>query len=75
MGERASGKAFGAETIRLMLRFREFLNKVCDLGLLLLIGCSGGAYELQGQVRFLRVYRATGFKWRSGVVLHDSWWR
>jgi hypothetical protein len=24
----------------------ELLNKVCDLGLLLLLGCSGGAYEL-----------------------------
>ena len=32
MGERASGKAFGAKTIRLMLRFTELLNKVCDLG-------------------------------------------
>jgi len=31
VGERASGKAFGAETIRLMLRFREFLNKVWGL--------------------------------------------
>ena len=74
MGKRTSGKAFGAETIRLMLRFREFLNKVCDLGLLLLIGCSGGSYELLSQVCFLRGYRATGFSWRSGVVLHDSWW-
>ena len=33
MGERASGEAFGAKTLRLMLRFSELLNKVCDLGL------------------------------------------
>ena len=32
VGERTSGKAFGAKTIRLMLRFSELLNKVCDLG-------------------------------------------
>jgi len=25
------------------------------------------------QVWFQRGYRAAGFKWRSGVVLHDSW--
>ena len=61
VGERASGKAFGAETIRLMLRFREFLNKVWDLGLVLLRGCWGGAYELLCQVWFQRVDRAAGF--------------
>jgi len=32
VGERASGKAFGAETIRLMRRFTELLNQFCDLG-------------------------------------------
>jgi hypothetical protein len=32
VGERASGKAFGAKTIRLMRRFTELLNQVCDLG-------------------------------------------
>jgi len=31
VGERASGKAFGAKTLRLMLRCSELLNKVCDL--------------------------------------------
>jgi hypothetical protein len=31
VGKRSSGKAFGAKTIRLMRRFRELLNKVCDL--------------------------------------------
>jgi hypothetical protein len=31
MGERTSGKAFGAKTIRLMRRFRELLNKVWGL--------------------------------------------
>ena len=35
MGERASGKAFGAKTIRLMLRFTELLNQVRGLE-----GCS-----------------------------------
>ena len=33
VGERTSGKAFGAKTIRLMPRFSELLNKVSDLGL------------------------------------------
>jgi hypothetical protein len=37
VGERASGKAFGAKTLRLMLRFSELLNKVCDLRLSLLV--------------------------------------
>ena len=32
VGERASGKAFGAKTLRLLLRFTELLYKVCDLG-------------------------------------------
>ena len=31
MGERASGKAFGAKTLRLMLRFSALLNKVWGL--------------------------------------------
>jgi hypothetical protein len=31
VGERASGKAFGAKTIRLMRRFRELLNQVWGL--------------------------------------------
>jgi len=39
----------------------ELLNKVWDLGLFLLPSYSGGAYEKQGQVWFLRVYRAVGF--------------
>ena len=43
------------------------------LGLSLLVGCSGGAYKKQGQVWFLRGYRARGLMWGSGVVLHDSW--
>ena len=51
----------------------ELLNKVWDLGFSLRVGCSGGAYELLWQVWFLRVYRATVFKRRSDVVLHDSW--
>jgi hypothetical protein len=33
VGERTSGKAFGAKTLRLMPRFSELLNKVSDLGL------------------------------------------
>jgi hypothetical protein len=32
VGERTSGKAFGAKTLRLMLSFTELLNQVCDLG-------------------------------------------
>ena len=32
------------------------------------------ADESLRQVWFLRVYRARGLKWRSGVVLHDSWY-
>ena len=31
---------------RSMLRLLELLNKVCDLGLVLLIGCLRGAFEL-----------------------------
>jgi hypothetical protein len=31
VGERASGKAFGAKTIRLMLRFSQLLNQVWGL--------------------------------------------
>jgi len=54
---------------------RELLNKVWDLGFGLFIGCSGGAYELLCLVWFRRVYRAVGFSWSVGVVLHDSgWW-
>ena len=48
------------------------LNKVWGLE-----GCSPflpAAYESLCQVWFLRVDRALGLKWRSGVVLHDSWW-
>ena len=54
MGERTSGKAFGAKTIRLMRRFTELLNKVCDLGLLLLVVVwvvrikSGGRFDFYG---------------------------
>ena len=59
---------------RSMLRFIELLNKVCDLGLLLLVGCSGGAYELLFMVWFRRGYRARGLNWSASVVLHDSWW-
>ena len=57
---------------RSMLRLLELLNKVCDLGLVLLVGCSGGAHEKQGQVWFRRGYRARGLTWSFGVVLHDS---
>jgi hypothetical protein len=32
------------------------------------------AYKSLSQVGFLRVYRARGLAWRSGVVLHDSCW-
>jgi len=39
----------------------------------LLPSYSGGAYKKRGQVWFLRVDRARGWSWRSGVVLHDSW--
>jgi hypothetical protein len=56
-----------------MLRFSELLNKVWDLGLVLLFGCSGGAYELLCLVWFRRGYRACGLMWRSSVVLYDSW--
>jgi len=49
------------------------LNKVCDLGFGFASRSLGGAYKSHLPVWFLRVYRATGFKWRSGVVLHDSW--
>jgi hypothetical protein len=31
VGERAGGKAFGTETLRLMLSFSGLLNKVLDL--------------------------------------------
>ena len=31
-------------------------------------------YKSLSQVWFRRIYRASGFQWRSGVVLHDSWW-
>ena len=51
----------------------ELLNKVWDLGFSLLPSCSGGAYKKRGQVWFQRVHRAFWLKWRSGVVLHDSW--
>ena len=43
------------------VQLRELLNKVCDLGLRLLIGYLGGAYEKRGQVGFQRGYRAVGF--------------
>jgi len=52
----------------------ELLNKVWDLGLVLLIVCLRGAYELLFKVWFQRCYRARGLWWSSGVVLHDSWW-
>ena len=51
----------------------ELLNKVWDLGLDLLRGCSRSAYELLSQVRFQRVDRASGLSWRSSVFLHVSW--
>ena len=63
---------FFAVTALSTLVLLELLNKVWDLGLVLLTGCSGGAYELRGQVGFLRIYRARGLMWRSGVVLHDK---
>jgi len=50
------------------------LNKVCDLGLVLLIVCLRGAYEKHGQVWFRRGYRAFDLMWFASVVLHDSWW-
>ena len=53
------------------VQLRELLNKVWDLGLLLLLGCSGGAYELLCQVLFQRVYRAFNLMWSASVVLHD----
>ena len=63
---------FFAVTALSTLGLLELLNKVWDLGLVLLVGCSGGAYELLCLVGFLRDYRACGFSWRSGVVLHDG---
>jgi hypothetical protein len=56
-----------------VLRFSVLLNKVWDLGLVLLVECSGGAYKKQGQVWFWRLSRAGGLSLTSGVVLHDSW--
>jgi hypothetical protein len=47
---------------------RELLNKVCDLGLLLLPSYLGGAYKKRGQVCFLRVDRAVGLMWSASVV-------
>jgi hypothetical protein len=44
------------------------VNKVWDLKLFLLVGCSGGAYKKRGQVRLRRVDRARGLMWTSGVV-------
>ncbi len=46
----------------------ELLNKVCDLGLVLLIVCLRGAYEKHGQVWFRRGYRAFDLMWFASVV-------
>jgi hypothetical protein len=51
----------------------ELLNKVCDLGLLLLIEYSGGARKSLRWVWFRRGYSARGLGWFASVVLHDSW--
>jgi len=48
---------------RLTVLLLELLNKVWDLGLLLL-----PVHKSQERVGFLRVYRARGLVWRSGVV-------
>ena len=56
------------------VQLRELLNKVCDLGFTLLVGCSGGAYELLFKDWFLRLNLVAGFQWSSSVVLHDSWY-
>ena len=40
--------------------------------MVLLTGCSGGAYELLFMVWFRRGYRALGLTWLSSVVLHDG---
>ena len=42
------------------LRLLKLLNKVWDLGLVLLRGCSGGAHKSQERVGFWRGYRARG---------------
>ena len=63
VGERASGKAFGAETIRLMLRFREFLNKVWDLANLIKASFSRGYAKTVVLSCFQRGDRACGFNW------------
>ena len=55
------------------VQLRELLNKVWDLGLVLLIGCSGGAHKSQERVGFRRGYRAFDLMWTRCVVLHDSW--
>jgi hypothetical protein len=56
VGERASGKAFGAKTLRLMLRFRELLNQVWGLK-----GCRQNAH--------LRKNRSVRFGFGKGTVL------
>ena len=50
------------------------MNKVWDLGFGLVIGFSGGAYELLFKDWFLRLNLVAGFQWSSSVVLHDSWY-
>jgi hypothetical protein len=35
---------------------------------------TNNAQKLLCQVWFQRGYRASGLKWRSSVVLNDSWW-
>ena len=52
----------------------ELLNKVSRLSLVLLVGCSGGAYELLFKVWFWRGYRAFDLAWSASVVLHDRGW-
>ena len=56
------------------IQLLELLNKVWGLGLVLLLACSGGAYELLFKAWFRRGDCAFGLKWFASVVLHDSWW-
>ena len=57
MGERSSGKAFGAKTLRLILRFSALLNKVWGLE-----GC-----PLKGQLMLMN--RSVRFGFGGSTVL------
>jgi hypothetical protein len=46
----------------------KLLNKVSDLGLVLQLVASGGAYKKRGHIWFRRGYRAVGMDWSSSVV-------